>query len=185
MDSVGLCCTLAWSSARFGHALTVARARLQLLGHTPRRSSPAALEITAVNIAAGERVVITGRQPVEQLHGGRHTAATLALEAGIDVKIVSEQLGHSTTSITQSLYQHVSVQMQIGAARKSWPSCPSARPRAGDRLMTGCVRSASVPGMPTPAASGPCGKCYQVGAEGVGFEPTRKLTPPSGFQESS
>ena len=29
---------------------------------------------------------------------------------------MSETLGHSTTRITEDLYQHVSVQMQIGAA---------------------------------------------------------------------
>lgn len=51
-----------------------------------------------------------------KFHAARHTAATLALEAGIDVKIVSEQLGHSTTRITQDLYQHVRVQLQIDAA---------------------------------------------------------------------
>jgi integrase len=41
------------------------------------------------------------------LHMGRHTAASLALEAGLDIKIVSEQMGHSTTRITQDLHQHV------------------------------------------------------------------------------
>jgi integrase len=41
------------------------------------------------------------------LHAGRHTAASLALEAGVDIKVVSERMGHSTTTITQNLYQHV------------------------------------------------------------------------------
>jgi len=54
--------------------------------------------------------------PVIKFHGARHTAATLALQAKVDTKIVSEQLGHSTTRITEDLYQHVSVKMQIGAA---------------------------------------------------------------------
>lgn len=45
--------------------------------------------------------------PVIKLHEGRHTAATLRLEAGVDIKIVSEQMGHSTTTITRDLYQHV------------------------------------------------------------------------------
>jgi integrase len=45
--------------------------------------------------------------PPIKLHEGRHTAATLRLEAGVDTKIVSEQLGHSNTNITQNLYQHV------------------------------------------------------------------------------
>jgi integrase len=45
--------------------------------------------------------------PVIKLHEGRHTAATMALEAGVDVKVVSAQLGHSTTQITSDIYQHV------------------------------------------------------------------------------
>ena len=54
--------------------------------------------------------------PVIKFHAARHTAATLALEAGTDIKIVSEMLGHSTTRVTQDLYQHVRVQLQIDAA---------------------------------------------------------------------
>lgn len=45
--------------------------------------------------------------PVIKLHGGRHTAATLRLEAGTDIRVVSEQMGHSKTGITRDLYQHV------------------------------------------------------------------------------
>jgi integrase len=42
-----------------------------------------------------------------RFHGLRHTAATLALLAGVPVKVVSERLGHSKTSITLDLYSHV------------------------------------------------------------------------------
>lgn len=56
--------------------------------------------------------------PVIKFHAARHTAATLALEAGIDIKIVSEQLGHSTTRITQDLYQHVRHQVHVDSAEK-------------------------------------------------------------------
>lgn len=45
--------------------------------------------------------------PRIKLHEGRHTAASLALEAGVDIKVVSERMGHSNTTITQNLYQHV------------------------------------------------------------------------------
>ena len=54
--------------------------------------------------------------PVIKFHAARHTAATLALQANVGTKVVSETLGHSTTRITEDLYQQVSVQMQIGAA---------------------------------------------------------------------
>jgi integrase len=56
--------------------------------------------------------------PVIKFHAARHTAATLALEAGVDIKIVSEQLGHSTTRITQDLYQHVRHQVHVDSAEK-------------------------------------------------------------------
>lgn len=45
--------------------------------------------------------------PVIELHEGRHTAPTLALEAGIGVKVVSAQHGQSTTQIASDIYQHV------------------------------------------------------------------------------
>lgn len=68
--------------------------------------------------------------PVIKFHAGRHTAATLALEAGIDVKIVSEQLGHSTTRITQDLYQHVRLQVHVDSAEKVVQLLPEAVKRA-------------------------------------------------------
>ena len=64
--------------------------------------------------------------PVIRVHGGRHTAATLALEAGVDIKIVSEQLGHSTTRITQDLYQHVRLQLHHDSAEKVVELLPKA-----------------------------------------------------------
>jgi hypothetical protein len=37
----------------------------------------------------------------------RHSYATAALAAGEPLKVVSERLGHASTSITANLYQHV------------------------------------------------------------------------------
>jgi integrase len=65
--------------------------------------------------------------PVIRFHSTRHTAATLALEAGIGTKIVSEQLGHSTTRITEDLYQHVRVQVQIDAAETTVALLPDTK----------------------------------------------------------
>jgi integrase len=53
-----------------------------------------------------------------RLHDLRHTWATLALQAGIDVKVVAERLGHSSPTITWAIYQHVTPAMQSGAAEK-------------------------------------------------------------------
>ena len=64
------------------------------------------------------RLVAKAGLPMIRPHDTRHTAATLLLEAGIPVKVVSERLGHSTTSITADLYQHVAPHMQEEAANK-------------------------------------------------------------------
>lgn len=45
--------------------------------------------------------------PKIRAHDLRHTAATLLLEENVDIKYVSRQLRHSSTVITQNLYQHV------------------------------------------------------------------------------
>jgi len=44
--------------------------------------------------------------PAIRLHDLRHTHATLALQAGIHPKVVSERLGHATISITLDTYSH-------------------------------------------------------------------------------
>lgn len=51
-------------------------------------------------------------------HDLRHTWATLALVAGVDVKIVSERLGHSSPMITWQTYQHAIGGMQTDAAER-------------------------------------------------------------------
>lgn len=56
--------------------------------------------------------------PKITLHGLRHTWATLALTAGIDIKIVSERLNHSSTHITREIYTHVTPPMQSDAAER-------------------------------------------------------------------
>lgn len=54
--------------------------------------------------------------PVIRLHDLRHTHATLALQAGVHPKIVSERLGHSTVSLTLDVYSHAVPHMQRDAA---------------------------------------------------------------------
>jgi integrase len=65
---------------------------------------------------AFERRVARYRLPRIRLHDLRHTWATLALQAGVDVKIVSERLGHASAKITWDIYQHVTPTMQADAA---------------------------------------------------------------------
>ncbi len=54
--------------------------------------------------------------PRIRLHDLRHTHATLGLEAGIPVKVISQHLGHGSTRITQDVYQHVLKEQQEAAA---------------------------------------------------------------------
>ena len=50
-----------------------------------------------------------------RFHDLRHTAATLLLASGVNVKVVSEMLGHSNVSITLQIYAHVLPHMQQSA----------------------------------------------------------------------
>jgi integrase len=53
--------------------------------------------------------------PRVRFHDLRHTAATLLLSQGVNVKVVSEMLGHSSVSITLDVYGHVLPDMQRDA----------------------------------------------------------------------
>lgn len=54
--------------------------------------------------------------PPVHFHDLRHGTATILLEEGVDVRVVSKQLGHTNTAITQNLYQHVTERMENQAA---------------------------------------------------------------------
>jgi integrase len=42
------------------------------------------------------------------LHEGRHTAASIMRAAGLDTKLITTVIGHSSVVITQDRYTHVS-----------------------------------------------------------------------------
>jgi integrase len=65
--------------------------------------------------------------PRLKLHGLRHTWATLALQEGIDIHVVSDRLAHSSTHITSEIYTHVTKPMQSDAAD-----------RVASRILGGC-----------------------------------------------
>jgi integrase len=52
------------------------------------------------------------------IHSLRHTSATLALAAGVDVHVVSKRLGHADIKITLSVYAHVLQFQRIFAAQR-------------------------------------------------------------------
>jgi integrase len=84
------------------------------------------------------RLVCDAGLPPITLHGVRHSYATAALAAGEPLKVVSERLGHASTSTTANLYQHVLPSMDertanavaslilVGGNRTPSPCCQSA-----------------------------------------------------------
>jgi integrase len=70
------------------------------------------------NIGTGEFATLRKSAEVKRVtfHGLRHTSATLLLQAGEPVKIVSERLGHRKASMTTDVYAHLLPSMGRGAA---------------------------------------------------------------------
>lgn len=60
--------------------------------------------------------VEAGVRPLTPHPAGRHTWATLAMQSGVHVKVVSERLGHSSVAITLDRYSHVTEGMDREAA---------------------------------------------------------------------
>jgi integrase len=61
------------------------------------------------------RVQRAGLPPI-RLHDLRHTHASLGLAAGVPVKVMSERLGHTSSSFTADAYQHVTPALEEQAA---------------------------------------------------------------------
>jgi integrase len=57
-------------------------------------------------------MVINADVPRIRFHDLRHIAATLLLSRGVNVKVVSEMLGHADVTITLRIYAHVLPHMQ-------------------------------------------------------------------------
>ena len=68
--------------------------------------------------ASFDRLVKAAGVPRIRLHDLRHTHATLALQAGVHPKVVSERLGHSNIAITLDTYSHAIPALQEEAATK-------------------------------------------------------------------
>ena len=51
------------------------------------------------------------------MRDARHTAATLLLEQGVDIRVVQEVLGHSTLTVTRK-YAHVTSRLAKEAAER-------------------------------------------------------------------
>jgi integrase len=65
-----------------------------------------------------DRIVKRAKQPRIRFHDLRHTCATILLLADVNVKVVSERLGHASIQLTLDTYSHVLPTMQKKAAEK-------------------------------------------------------------------
>jgi integrase len=84
----------------------------------------------------GRRIRNLASLPAIGLHGLRHTHATLLLEEGVDVKTVSERLGHDSVQTTLELYGHVTPKMRANAAARFGSLLNSARVAPAEAAMT-------------------------------------------------
>ena len=68
-------------------------------------------QTAAFKVAAAD-----ANQPVIRFHDMRHTCAPILLAEGVNVKLVSEMLGHSTIVLTLDTYTHLIPAMHGNAA---------------------------------------------------------------------
>lgn len=65
-----------------------------------------------------KRIAAAIGRPDARPHDLRHTAATVAIAAGADIKSVQDLLGHATASFTLNVYAHTSDQMKKDTAAR-------------------------------------------------------------------
>lgn len=63
--------------------------------------------------------------PERRFHDLRHTFATEAIRAGVDVETVSKSLGHFSVGFTLDVYGHVTQEMKMDAAKRIQQSIES------------------------------------------------------------
>jgi integrase len=109
-----------WIVARLRDLQTKASAHdLCLEGHDLVFKAPSGQPINADYLAKHFRSILDlAGLPRIRLYDLRHSAATIALAAGVSPKVVSEQLGHASTAFTLDTYAHVLPHMQDDAAAR-------------------------------------------------------------------
>ena len=82
-------------------------------------TTPSGRPIHSDKLAATFKVTLRKAElPTIRLYDLRHTAATLALSAGVPPKVVAEQLGHASAAFTLDVYSHLLPHMQEEAAMR-------------------------------------------------------------------
>ena len=52
-----------------------------------------------------------------KFHALRHTHATMLLNAGVNIKVIQERLGHSSITTTLDTYSHVTKEGEVDAIK--------------------------------------------------------------------
>ncbi|MFJ1761386.1 tyrosine-type recombinase/integrase [Amycolatopsis sp. NPDC088138] len=114
------------------------------------------------------------------MHGLRHGAATLALEAGVDIKVIQHMLRHSSIKVTMDLYANVGKEVADDAARKLagviprralHPACALGLPSGSQETTVDSVQAdEKFPEITNPQAE----EIFDLGSEGA---PSGTRTP--------
>jgi integrase len=73
------------------------------------------------------RLIATHGLPPIRLHDLRHGSAAVALAGGVDMKVLSKRLGHSSYQLTTDTCTHVLPQFMAAEAETAVPVVPRAR----------------------------------------------------------
>ena len=75
------------------------------------------ISLSSIKLLVKQSLTTSGI-PIMSVHKLRHTAATLMLEAGVDIRIIQEILGHENIATT-TIYAHVNDSQKNVASKKS------------------------------------------------------------------
>ena len=67
------------------------------------------------------------RLPLTGLHSLRRTYVSLLIALGEDTRYIADQVGHSSTRLTQDLYAHVFSKVRVEAMRRLGAAIPSSK----------------------------------------------------------
>ena len=117
------------------------------LGRTRATSSPRRMAArcsggASTRPSSGRRL---GRRPAQRFHDMRHAFATLLLDAGEEIAVISKMLGHADYSTTVDVYWHLSTERSRVAAaridgllkRRQAPTRSRTRPKLWSELWSG------------------------------------------------
>ncbi len=71
------------------------------------------------------------RAPMTGLHTLRHTYVSLLIALGENTRYIADQVGHSSTRLTEDLYAHVFTRVRVDAMRRLGATIPSSKNPAG------------------------------------------------------